>query len=263
MCLIVFAWQAHPKAPLLLAANRDEFYQRPTASADFWQDAPSILAGRDLQAGGTWLGISRSGRFAAITNVRDPNAGEQQAPRSRGELTASFLHGDETPMAYLQGLAKRTTEYQGFNLLVGDGVTLAYLHGDRLEAQEPRALAPGIYGLSNAALDVPWPKVIEAKQRLASTLNDETKLPTKALLRECLASRELAEDTALQGHGLEGEMARRLSAQFIVTPSYGTRCTTTLCWTRDEQEFSETRFGENGQQTGADEFRLPRPSPSV
>ena len=154
MCLIVLAWRQHREYPLLLAANRDEFHRRPAAPADFWPQQPALLAGRDLEAGGTWLGISRSGRFAAVTNIRDPDA-QGSAPRSRGELTRDFLAGAAPPAAYLDAVAARRGDYLGFNLLLGDSEALWYLHGGGASWAAPRRLAPGIHGLSNAALDVP------------------------------------------------------------------------------------------------------------
>lgn len=255
MCLIVFAWQQHAQMPLLLAANRDEFHARPTAPAGFWTDEPDILAGRDLQAGGTWLGVSRSGRFAAITNIRDPRGGNPSL-RSRGELSRDFLAGRQNPKEYLQALETRIGDYQGFNLLVGDSESLWYLHGARPTAG-PQALAPGIYGLSNAALDVPWPKVTLAKRALREALTRDTAPPTAAALGNCLADRSLADADDLAGQGLQGEMARRLSAQFIVTADYGTRCKTILRCTRQGiWEFAETRFDARGDSTGTSEFSL-------
>ncbi len=251
MCLIVFAWRQHPTLPLILAANRDEFHARPALPAAFWEDKSGLLAGRDLEAGGTWLGVSRSGRFAAITNIRDPAAGERRAPRSRGELTVDFLAGSADPGEYLDAVASRIDDYLGFNLLVGDGSSLWYLHG--VGDAGPLPLEPGVYGLSNAALDVPWPKVQLAKARMRRVLDQAgAEAPDHALLRGCTADRALAEADALSGHGLEGEMARRLSAQFIVTPTYGTRCATTLHM--DELTnwgFEEQRFDEAGRQLGA------------
>lgn len=253
MCLIVFAWQQHARWPLLLAANRDEFHERPAAAADFWEDRPQILAGRDLEAGGTWLGVTPGGRFAAITNVRDPLAGEHKAPRSRGELTVDFLSGSQSPAAYLESLAPRSDDYLGFNLLVSDGHSMHYLHAGE---PEPKALSPGIYGLSNAALDVPWPKVELAKQRLAAqVVGSAYPAPEHNTLRDCTADRTLADEKALAAHGLEGEMAVALSSQFIVTPIYGTRCMTTLRMGGDDRwDFQEQRFGANGESLGQSDF---------
>ncbi|WP_439102699.1 NRDE family protein [Congregibacter sp.] len=256
MCLIVFAWRQHPSASLLLAANRDEFYERPTKAAAYWSDAPQVLAGRDLQAGGTWLGVSHSGRFAAITNIRDPAAEDGQALRSRGELTTDFLTDTQGPGDYLADVARRRGEYQGFNLLVGDQEGLWYLHGNSDERSEPQALAPGIYGLSNAALDVPWPKVQRARHRLRDAMTN-TQLPDHEALRACLNDRSLADPESLEKQNLFGTMARQLSAQFIVTPRYGTRCCTTLRQHADGAlEFQEQRFDSRGELQGTEVFAL-------
>jgi len=262
MCLIAFAWRVDPAFPLLVAANRDEFHARPTAPADFWEDAPEILAGRDLQAGGTWLGVSTRGRFAAVTNIRDPGAG-RAAPRSRGDLPTAFLGGNEAPATYLARVAERVSAYQGFNLLVGDGTQLWYLHG--VPGEQPRCLEPGIYGLSNAALDVPWPKVCRARDRLREVIAGEADLCHDTLahdaLAACVADRSLSARGALRDERLEGEMARRLSAQFIVTDTYGTRCQSTLLQEAGARiHFRERRFDASGQVTGEDAYTL-RPDP--
>jgi uncharacterized protein with NRDE domain len=259
MCLITFAWRVHPQAPLLLAANRDEFYRRPSAALARWSDAPQVIAGRDLEANGTWLGISDGGRFAAVTNIRDPAPIERRAARSRGELTADFLRGSDTPHRYLASVAARSADYLGFNLLLGDGDELWYLHGDGSRHATPRALDPGIYGLSNAALDVPWPKVQRARQALARATALEAPADHDALAA-CVNSRELAEEADLHGHGLEGDMARRLSAQFIVTESYGTRCQTTLRQLANGRfDVRERRFDGRGALAGETRIELPAP----
>ncbi|MFT7286577.1 MAG: hypothetical protein ACI87W_000685 [Halieaceae bacterium] len=258
MCLITFAWKQHPQAALVLAANRDEFHARPASAADFWEDDVQLLAGRDLEAGGTWLGISRRGRFAAITNVRDPSGSTQPGLRSRGDLTRTFLAGDEGPASYLQTVARNSADYQGFNLLVGDGESLWYLYGCGGTTSRPRALAPGVYGLSNAALDVPWPKVERAKESLVRTLRRLSEpLPGAELLRACVSDRRLAAEQELHGHGLSGDMAQRLSAQFIITPTYGTRCCSTLVWQTDGcMEFTEQRYDASGNTEGERRFSV-------
>ena len=256
MCLIALAWQVSPENPLLVAANRDEFHARPAQPAHFWEDNPGVLAGRDLQAGGTWLGVSRQGRFAAITNIRDPdNAGP--APRSRGELTADFLRGAAPVETYLREISERVESYLGFNLLVSDGRELWYLHG--VEGGEPHRLEPGVYGLSNAALDVPWPKVRIAKDALEALVAADPN-PNHEALAACVADRTLARADDLVGHGLEGEMAVRLSGQFIVTETYGTRCRSTLrCARRGDLRFREERFDARGDSVGREDFFLPAP----
>jgi uncharacterized protein with NRDE domain len=167
MCLILIAWQAHPDYPLVVAANRDEFFARPAAAAAFWPEAPQVLAGRDLEAGGSWLGISRAQRFAALTNYREGGRVASNA-RSRGALVADFLSGDTRPSAYLAQVAARAVDYNGFNLFVADGQCLAY-YANRGDSP-PRLLSPGIYGLSNHLLDTPWPKLATAKASFAEAL---------------------------------------------------------------------------------------------
>lgn len=231
MCLLIFAHQTDPRYPLVVAGNRDEFYARPTAASDFWPEHPGLLAGKDLEQGGTWMGITRSGRFAAITNYRDP-ARTRPAPRSRGELPLNYLTGELDPEAYLQGLLAKADEYAGFNLLVGTMNSLWYLtNSSSPTAAAPRCLAPGIYGLSNAKLDTPWPKVSLGKRRLEPLLGGEP-LEHDALAAT-VGSRRLADPTELQGQGLMHGMDQILSAQFITAGSYGTRSSTTLWVERD------------------------------
>ncbi len=223
MCLLVFAHQVSSEYALLIAANRDEFHARPTAASDFWTEYPELLAGKDLQQGGTWMGITRSGRFAAVTNYRDP-ARTAAAPRSRGDLPLAFLTGTQDPPSYLRELALRAQEYAGFNLLVGDGRSLWYFTNS--DALEPQCLPPGVYGLSNARLDTPWPKVTLGKARLQALL-EAGPISQDALLT-VVSDRQLAEQRDLSAADLNGSMEPILSAQFIVTETYGTRSSTTL-----------------------------------
>ncbi|MEO0437094.1 MAG: NRDE family protein [Pseudomonadota bacterium] len=257
MCLIVFAWQQHPNASLLLAANRDEFHARPSAELAFWDDEPAVLAGRDLEAHGTWLGVNRSGRFAAVTNVRDPNGARAKSARSRGDLTGNFLRGAIEPMAYLRQIAELAMEYQGFNLLVGDGRTLAYLNKDEDQISQPQALTPGVYGVSNASIDTPWPKLVAGKEQLARLLAGGETIPGHEALRDCIHGRELAPTDQLHSVGLKGEMAKQLSAQFIVTPNYGTRCSSTVRMYPDGSlDIEELRFDPMGMVSGSSHFSL-------
>lgn len=222
MCLILFAWQARARYRLVLAANRDEFYARPAAPMDWWPERPTVLAGRDLEAGGTWFGVTRDGRFAAVTNHRDPRRNVDGRP-SRGALVADYLGGDAAPDDYLAALARRGEDYNGFNLLVGDRETLWY-YGNRDGA--PRPLAPGVYGLSNALLDTPWPKVRHGKHALATALAQPEVEP--GALFTLLAERREAPDAELPVTGVSLEWERRLSPLFIASESYGTRCSTVL-----------------------------------
>lgn len=254
MCLLIFAYRSHPRYPLLMAANRDEFHARPTRKSQFWDEHPDILAGKDLQAGGTWMGTTRTGRFAAVTNFRDP-AQTAPAPRSRGDLTLEFLAGQDNPAKYLQQVAARGKDYAGFNLLLGDGASLWYYSNSLSEP--PTQLKPGIYGLSNAHLDTPWPKVTRGKSVLRTILGGRI---DHAQLAEVVGSSEPAESAALAKEGLSGEMDQLLSPQFIINKQYGTRALTTL-WQNDSGilSWSETSFDGRGRESGkvVEQFTLP------
>jgi uncharacterized protein with NRDE domain len=235
MCLILLAWQAHPDYPLVVAANRDEYYSRRTAAADFWNDAPDVLAGRDLEAGGTWLGVTRSGRFAALTNYRDPARNKTGAP-SRGELVHRFLSDGQTAENYLSELESCAHRYNGFNLVFGDLDGL-WCFSNCGEGEQ--ALAPGVYGLSNHLLDTPWPKVARGKSALNGALRA---LPDEAQLFTLLRDDSIAPDEALPRTGVSLEWERLLSAAFIHSPQYGTRSATVLL--RDRS--GRVRFIEQG-----------------
>jgi uncharacterized protein with NRDE domain len=219
MCLILVAWRAHPDYPLIVAANRDEFFARPSAAAAFWPDSPDILAGRDLEAGGTWLGINRQLRFAAVTNYRDP-ANNQAGRHSRGSLTSNFLHSQASPNDYLAALAPN--DYAGFNLLVADREQLGYYSNIEKKVHQ---LPAGIYGLSNRLLDTPWPKLVSAKQRFTAAL---ASLPDEQAFFALLADDELAPDEVLPNTGVSWEWEKKLSAIFVKSPDYGTRASTLL-----------------------------------
>lgn len=223
MCLILIAWQAHPNFPRVVAANRDEFHDRPTAPAGWWQDKPPILAGRDLKAGGTWMGISRSGRFAALTNFRDPAHARPGAP-SRGPLVSDFLTGQESAEDYLARIARDDASYNGYNLLLGTQQQL-FWHSN--VSGETRALAPGVYGLSNELLDSPWPKVVAAKSDLSRALGS---LPKDGPLFHLLRDDRTYPDETLPRTGVSLELERMLSAAFILDQRgrYGTRSSTVL-----------------------------------
>ncbi|PLW69134.1 NRDE family protein [Pseudohalioglobus lutimaris] len=242
MCLILFAYRTSAAYPLMVAANRDEFHARPTAPAGFWDEHPDVFAGRDLQAGGTWMGINRNGRFAAVTNYRDPQR-TVPGPRTRGELTTSFLAGKQTAEAYLREVAHRARDYAGFNLLLGEAGTLWY-YSNSTHDEGPRQLRPGIYGLSNARLDTPWPKILLGKQAMQNQIHS---IPSHNGLASAVSSRELASPEQLQAQGLDSEMDQLLSSQFIVNPTYGTRATTTL-WQDAEGrlQWRELNFSPDG-----------------
>lgn len=229
MCLIVFAWQVIPGAPLIAAANRDEFYQRPSAPACAWPEHPQVYAGRDLEAGGSWMGITRGAadgsRFAAITNVRSPQDRRTDAP-SRGALVADYLSGNMTPQEYVAQITPASAAYNGFNLVLGDRDTLIWFSNRGQD--DPRnglALAPGVYGLSNALLDAPWPKVVATKAQFASLLCQGA--PDAAYF-EMLADTTRAPDFRLPDTGVPLDLERVLSAVCIESPAYGTRTSTVV-----------------------------------
>tara|TARA_R110001599_G_scaffold353459_1_gene592706 strand:- start:419476 stop:420252 length:777 start_codon:yes stop_codon:yes gene_type:complete len=246
MCLLIFSHRVNSRYPLVLAANRDEFHARPTAAATFWPEHPQLLAGRDLEQGGTWMGLTRKGRFAAITNCRDP-ARTAPAPRSRGELPLGFLTGSQDPASYLADLIPIAQQYAGFNLLVGTAEKLWYLTNSPSAKQcEPALLAPGLYGLSNAQLDTPWPKVVLGKQRLQTLLGSDVLGHDE--LAAVVADRALADSSVLHQLGLTDDMAQVLSSQFITTASYGTRSCTTLWQDRAGQaSWRESTFDARGE----------------
>ena len=254
MCLILVAWQAHPDYPLVVAANRDEFFARPAAAADWWKDDLAIFAGRDLEAGGTWLGLSRNGRFAGLTNFRDPERHRTGTP-SRGALVAEFLRSDQTTAEALAGLRQDGPRYNAFNLFVSDGETLGIYES---ESGTARVLEPGLYALSNHLLDTPWPKVVAGKSRLASALRA---LPDDPPLRELLRDDRPAADAELPRTGVSLAWERMLSSAFIRAPGYGTRCSTVirrsgLGWTH----VTESTWNAVGVETGrvAETFQVAR-----
>ena len=244
MCLILFAHRAHPAYPLVVAANRDEWFTRPTLPAAFWPDAPQVFAGRDLEQRGTWLGVTRRGRFAALTNFRDPGSNRAEAP-SRGALVSEFLRADISPRRYLEGLRGEAARYNGFSLLASDGGSLAYLSNREGEIRE---LEPGVYGLSNSLLDVPWPKVRSGKARLAAALDHG---PDPEALLALLDDTEVAVDDALPSTGVGRDWERRLSSLRIVGDGYGTRSSTALVVGVDgDVSFVERSFDEGGGEAG-------------
>lgn len=225
MCVIYFAFRSHPNYPLILAANRDEFYGRPTQAARYWDDYPFIFAGRDLVAGGTWLGVTRSGRFAAVTNYRDMQA--QPGEQSRGDLVADFLKMEEPADEYVQGVRSREDKYSGFNLLIGEINAVRnemYYFSNR--GEDVRKLNAGIYALSNHLLDTPWPKVAGGRMQFSELISDDD-IP-KPKLFKLLADESVAEDDELPDTGIGYEREKLLSAIFIKTPIYGTRSSTVL-----------------------------------
>jgi uncharacterized protein with NRDE domain len=240
MCLLAIAWRAHPDYPLVVAANRDEFYARPTPAAHYWDDHPRVLAGRDLEAGGSWLGISRDGRFAALTNYRDPANNNPQA-RSRGQLVSGFLSGDASALDYADFIWQSRAEYNGFNLLLSDGDELIYCGN---YAEKIVRLEPGVYALSNALLDTPWPKTVAARNCLRDWLQAPGELVDLASL---LMDATPAADTDLPDTGIDYVFEKALSSQFIELEHYGTRSITGLWVDRDgNAEFNEVSIRPEG-----------------
>lgn len=239
MCVVFLAIQQHPDHPLILLANRDEFYDRPTARAAAWDDHPNVFAGRDLVSGGTWLGVTNSGRFAAVTNYRDPSA--PKGKESRGKLVADFLLSDSDPESYLRSGEAAAGDYSGFNLITGivaGGSVDAAWYSNRGDGIV--RLEPGIFGLSNHLLDTPWPKVRKGKATCETILSNGA---DREAMFDLLADRSLADDAELPDTGIGYEREKLLSAIFIETPVYGTRCSTVVtCNVSGEFEFEERVF---------------------
>lgn len=245
MCLIVFAWRAHPDYRLVLAANRDEFHRRPAAAARYWPEAPGVLAGRDLTQGGSWCGVTRDGRIAAVTNYRDPSQAEA-GKRSRGHLVRDYLLGRQPAAAAARDIDACKGEFSEFNLLLGDAASLWYV-GSRAPATQ--SVEAGVHGISNGAFDLAWPKVRQAREGLARLMTENAVTP--AALFELLSSRRIAADHELPDTGIGLQMERFLSAPFIVSEAYGTRASTVLLVSPDgETRFMERRFDAAGVCTG-------------
>ena len=246
MCLILLAWRAHPEFPLVFAGNRDEAYERASAAAGFWADDPDVFGGRDLEKGGTWLGVTRSGRLAAVTNYRDGSA-SGAAPRSRGELAAAFLRGTDEPRAYLEGVAARASEYGGFTLIVSD---LKQMHWISNRGRGIGEVHPGVHGLSNHLLDTQWPKVVHGKQRVSALLTANEPELVQGLL-DALADRTAAPDSELPDSGVGLQRERELSSAFVAGERYGTRASTVLLVSRgNEVVCVERGFGARGVPQG-------------
>jgi uncharacterized protein with NRDE domain len=249
MCLIFLAIDSHPHYKIVIAANRDEFYDRPSAPASFWPEAPQLLAGRDLRAGGTWLGVTKTGRMAALTNFRDSESKTTDAP-SRGNLVSEFLLGRKEPVTYLEQISANAQRYNGFNLLVGQNANI-YYYSNR--AGEIRALGPGIHGLSNHCLDTPWPKVEKGKEALRALLTGKSICPDD--LFHLLLDRTAAPDELLPDTGVGLEKERMLSPIFISSPEYGTRSSTVILLDRTGSvTFIEKSFPNGSENPSAVEY---------
>lgn len=252
MCILFAAYDVHPDYRLIIAANRDEFYGRPTERAHFWDDEPTILAGRDLQKMGTWMGMTTRGRFAALTNYRDP-VQDTRNKQSRGHIVRDFLTENSEPKDFLIDLQKQRTQYQGFNVLVADDQTLMYYSNVE---NKIKSLKPGLYGLSNHLLDTPWPKVEKGKAYMKHLLSTRKTIDKEDLFR-ILADEELVSKEQLPNTGVPIDLEEKLSAIFIQTPEYGTRCSTVITIDREGAvTFTERTFPNPQENEVSYEFRI-------
>ena len=261
MCLLVLAWRTHPRYRLIVAANRDEYHERPTAPLSLWAlptpAGQAIAAGRDLRAGGTWLAVDRGGRFGAVTNFREPSRAAADAP-SRGDLIPAYLRSprDLALGQYLQALAPRASAYAGFNLLLGAENSLWYA-SNRIEAPFARPLEPGVYGLSNGLLDTPWPKLSRVRERFEQALAHGD--PDPQGLLALLYDRNQAHSAAdLPLTGIDPAWEQTLSSPFVVHPMYGTRSSTVLLQGLQGTAVHviERTFDRTGAPTGTSQVNL-------
>ncbi|MEQ8523729.1 NRDE family protein [Gracilimonas sp.] len=251
MCLITFAYKSHPRYDLILAGNRDEFYGRPTREAKFWSEEgnPNILAGKDLEAGGTWLGVHKSGKWSALTNYRDPSI-KKEDPPSRGEIVLDYLKANQTAMDYLADLSKKAELYNGFNLLVWDEKD--FYHYSNQNKKVTR-IEPGIHGLSNALLDTPWPKLVTANQELRNIISEEDF--DKEDIFKLLADDRKASDHELPVTGIPKELEKAVSSIFIKTENYGSRCSTVLLIDKEGNiDFTERRFEPGTTEIAGEQY---------
>jgi uncharacterized protein with NRDE domain len=254
MCLLMLAWQTHPSYRLVVAANRDEFHERPAAPLAPWPPAGEPLAGRDLRAGGAWLALDRARRFGVVTNFRELQRARAGAP-SRGNLIPQFLAGTHRAGEFFAALEPQARGYSGFNLLLADDDSLWY--GSNRAAPFARALNAGVYGLSNELLDTPWPKLLRVRRGFEAWLGQPAAQSTASVFDLLLDRTQSADEAGLRESGLPRELARPLSAPFVVHPLYGTRCSTVLLLYNDGGVYiAERRFDALGAPVGETEFRL-------
>ena len=247
MCLIVFAWRSHPDYPLVLAANRDEYFGRPTLPLDYWEDLPDVLGGRDLEKGGSWCATHTDGRWAAVTNFRDGTAPGPAAP-SRGSLVRNYLASTIDARDYVRQITAELADYPGCNLLIGDGRDLYFVSNRTRGTQraQTQLVAAGVHGLSNDTLDTPWPKVERSKHRMERILGLQPDQIFDALF-DMLGDRGLADEDTLPSTGIPVEWERKLSAPFIISENYGTRASTVMLVGNDgEISVRERSFGNDG-----------------
>jgi uncharacterized protein with NRDE domain len=255
MCLILLVWRVHPEYPCVLAANRDEFHGRATVPAGWWPDRPNLLAGRDLEAGGTWLGVTRTGRFAALTNYRDPRLVREGVP-SRGALVTHILESGESVAASLEHLRRVGAAYNPFNIIFSDGKHLGVFESVRGAGRELNA---GVYGLSNHLLDTPWPKVRIAKSRMTEAL---TRLNDETAIMSLLRDDSQAPDEELPQTGITLEWERLVSSAFVRAGDYGTRCSTLYRVDRSGRAaFDEWSWDRDGTENGRKNFHFQLAAP--
>lgn len=254
MCLVLIGYHVHPAYPLVIAANRDEFFHRPTRKAGFWEDQPTVLAGRDLEKGGTWLGIDTAGRVAAVTNYREPpqqrtNSGDL----SRGFLVRDYLTGSSPVQVFLEDVARNLHRYDGFNLFAGDQRNLYFIS---TYMEKPVSLAPGIHGISNGALDYPWPKVLLGKSRFDGILQKQEVINEEDFFT-LLADRTVPDTGPVPESGLDIDTARLIAPIFVHGEKYGTRSSTVLLCSREGKvKFTEKSFDKDGGETGTVTFEF-------
>lgn len=241
MCLILFAYQQHPQYKLIVAANRDEFYERPTKPIHYWEDHPEILAGRDLEKMGTWMGVTTNGRFAALTNYRNPNE-ITEGKRSRGKIVKDALEYIGNPKDYMENLEISNNRYPGYNLLMGD-INEMYYYSNI--SQELQRLEPGKYGVSNHLLNTEWPKVQKGKEAMSKIIL-KTKVDMVEDLFTVLMNDHIAPDELLPNTGVSLERERMLSPLFIKSEDYGTRSSTVMLLSEKEIYYEERVFTMNG-----------------
>ena len=250
MCLTLFAWKAHPRYTLIVASNRDEYHRRPSALAHRWVNNPNITAGQDLEQLGTWMGVTKTGRWAAVTNYREPQQ-STDSKKSRGHLTTEYLMGGLSPQLYAASLTNELEAYKGFNLLVGDCSSITYVTNRQDKKSEciDTITKPGIYGLSNHLLDTQWPKVKNGKTQLHKLINEHDVIQFTDVL-EFMSDRTKPSDELLPHSGVSLDLERALSPIFIETPEYGTRATSLLLINEaaSEIQFSEATFDAKGTE---------------
>lgn len=254
MCLLVLAWNVHPRYRLIVAANRDEFHERPAAALAKWPPPQDLIAGRDLRAGGTWLAANRQRRFGVVTNFRDLQSARAGAS-SRGELIPAYLNQSAHARVFLEALEASAAHYSGFNLLLTDDEALWY--ATNRAAPFARALPPGVYGLANQLLDTPWPKLLRVRRRFEAWLQIEAPEPAADLFAMLNDREPEAGDITDRDDGLPVALARALSAPFVQHPNFGTRCSTVLLLEPSgAMALAERRFDAHGEASGETAFAL-------